>query len=392
MWYYPCHMEKLTAESKKELIGRTLRAEIEAGKFAGHFPSERALVRRFAAARETVRAALRDLEDDNLIRRCVGSGTTVTFGAVWRRTFAILLGNGYNTNPFYTAMRSGVERALAKRGGSLFSVSSFGYRESERMASAREFVRMCIQERMAGVFYQPLHFLRNGERANRAVLSALDAAKIPVVLIDSDFVQPPQRSAYDLVGTDNLRIGYDLARHMIEAGAKRIAYVTRPKPAPTSMLRGMGVGFAVSEAGLRWRTEDMMFVRYSDAETSAKHPDADVRATAKRIAADKKRPDALIVGDDYLGVVLMESLREEGLKVPDDILVAGVNGDPVSGKSDPPLTTFVQPCEEIGAAAVDLMLSRIENPSLPPREVMMASRFVPRTSTMHSRKTQKEKE
>ncbi|MBQ6327866.1 MAG: substrate-binding domain-containing protein, partial [Kiritimatiellae bacterium] len=232
----------------------------------------------------------------------------------------------------------------------------------------------------------------NGERANRAVLSALHDAGIPVVLMDSDFVQPPQRSAYDLVGTDNLRIGYDLAHHMIEAGAKRIAYVTRPKPAPTSMLRGMGVGFAVSEAGLRWRKEDMMFVRYSDAETSVKHPDADVRATAKRIAADRKRPDALIAGDDYLGVVLMESLREEGLKVPDDILVAGVNGDPVSGRSDPPLTTFVQPCEEIGAAAVELMFSRIETPSLPPREVRLASRFVARASTMYFRKPTKEKE
>ena len=158
------------------------------------------------------------------------------------------------------------------------------------------------------------------------------------------------------------------------------------------MLRGMGVGFAVSEAGLRWHTEDMMFVRYSDAETSAKYPDADVRATAKRIAADRKRPDALIAGDDYLGVVLMESLREEGLKVPDDILVAGVNGDPVSGECDPPLTTFVQPCEEIGAAAVELMFSRIKTPSLPPREVRLASRFVARASTMYFRKPTKEKE
>ena len=283
-------------------------------------------------------------------------------------------------------MKNGVERMLSKRGCILISASSFGYRESERMECAREFVRMSIRERISGVFYQPLHFLRNCERANRVVLSALDGAKIPVVLMDSDFVQPPRRSAYDLVGTDNLRIGYDLARHMIESGAKRIAYVTRPKPAPTSMLRGMGVGFAVSEAGLRWRTEDMVFVRYSDAETPTKHPDADVRATAKRIAADRNRPDALIVGDDYLGVVLMESLREEGLKVPDDILVAGVNGDPVSGKSDPPLTTFVQPCEEIGAAAVDLMLSRIENPSLPPREVMIASRFVARASTQTNKR------
>ena len=41
------------AEEKRKLISETLIAEIGAGKFAGRFPSERALVRCFAAARET---------------------------------------------------------------------------------------------------------------------------------------------------------------------------------------------------------------------------------------------------------------------------------------------------------------------------------------------------
>lgn len=385
-------MGRLYTESKKELIERMLRAEIESGKFVGRFPSERVLVKRFAAARETVRAALRDLEEDNLIRRRVGRGTTVISSAARRRAFAILLGNGYNKNPFYMTMRSGVERALAKKGCSLFSVSPFGCRESERMANAEDFVRMCVHERLSGVFFQPLHFLRYGERANRIVLSALDKAGIPVVLMDSDFVQPPRRSAYDLVGADNLSIGYDLARHMIDMGAERIAYVSRPKPAPTSMLRGMGVGFAVSEAGLKWRMDDMIFVRYSDVETSARHLYADVRATAKRIAADRRRPDALVVGDDYLGVALMKALQEKGLKIPEDILIAGVNGDPVSEKSEPPLTTFVQPCEEIGFSAVELMFSRIENPALPPREIKLASRLVVRDSTTLSHCSRKEME
>ena len=64
-------------EDKRKFISETLIAEIGAGKFGGRFPSERALVRRFAAARETVRAALRELEEMRLIRRKVGSGTTV---------------------------------------------------------------------------------------------------------------------------------------------------------------------------------------------------------------------------------------------------------------------------------------------------------------------------
>ena len=57
-------MGRLYTESKKELIERMLRAEIESGKFVGRFPSERVLVKRFAAARETVRAALRSLSEE----------------------------------------------------------------------------------------------------------------------------------------------------------------------------------------------------------------------------------------------------------------------------------------------------------------------------------------
>ena len=52
----------MAEETKRKKISDTLIAEIGAGKFTGRFPSERTLVRRFAAARETVRAALRDLE------------------------------------------------------------------------------------------------------------------------------------------------------------------------------------------------------------------------------------------------------------------------------------------------------------------------------------------
>ena len=78
---------------------------------------------------------------------------------------------------------------------------------------------------------------------------------------------------------------------------------------------------------------------------------------------------------------LRQELRKEGLNVPGDVLIAGVNGNHVSAECDPPLTTFVLPCKEIGSAAVELMFSRIDNPSLPPREVMLASRFVIRSST-----------
>ena len=116
---------------------------------------------------------------------------------------------------------------------------------------AVEFAEVCIREKVSGVFFQPLQFIRDGEKVNRDILKLFKAVKIPVVLLDSDFVPPPSRSEYDLVGVDNTGIGYMLAKHAIAAGAKRIMYFSNPLPAPTSLKRGTGVGLAVTEEGLQ---------------------------------------------------------------------------------------------------------------------------------------------
>ena len=101
-----------------------------------------------------------------------------------------------------------------------------------------------------------------------------------------------------------------------------------------------------------------------------------------RLASTRFCDRIIMIADGGIGEEgTHEELLKAGLKVPDDVLLAGVDGDHVSAQCDPPLTTFVQPCEEIGSAAVELMLSRVENPSLPPREMMIASQFVARAST-----------
>ena len=72
----------------------------------------------------------------------------------------------------------------------------------ERALRAVEFSEVCIREKVSGVFFQPLQFLRDGEKMNRGILKLFKQAGIPVVLLDSDFVTPPSRSEYDLVGVD----------------------------------------------------------------------------------------------------------------------------------------------------------------------------------------------
>ena len=239
----------------------------------------------------------------------------------------------------------------------------------ERALRAVEFAEVCKREKVSGVFFQPLQFLKDGEKFNRSILAVFKKARIPVVLLDSDFVAPPNRSEYDLVGVDNTNVGYALGRCVIAAGAKRIIYFSNPLPAPTSLKRGTGVGVAVTEAGLKWTKDRVFFANPGDTRA------------AKRLFDSPKRPDAIVAVNDYVASILLKTLKSIGKRVPEDVLLAGVNGDALAEEAVPPITTAVQPCERIGEAAVHLMLQRIADPDLPPREVYLAATLVERAST-----------
>ena len=356
---------------KSKTISEILRQEILSGKFDAvrKMPSDRMLMRRFAVARATVQAAMKELLDKKLIDRKPGYGTFLAERAEISaaRRFGVIMPDAYY--PFYTRICRGIELAAKKQGWTILSAALGSAGMRERALRAVEFAEVCKRERVSGVFFQPLQFLKDSEKFNRTILKVFANAKIPVVLLDSDFVAPPNRSEYDLVGVDNTNVGYTLAQHVIAAGAKRLIYFSNPLPAPTSLKRGTGVGVAVTEAGLKW-TKDRVF--FADPE--------DTRA-AERLFRSAKRPDAIIAVNDFIAAKLLKTLKAIGKRVPEDVLLAGVNGDPVAEESDPPLTTMAQPCERIGEASVQLMLQRLADPDLPPRTIQLSAQLKERVST-----------
>ena len=357
--------------TKSREISERLRQEILDGKFddARKLPSEHQLMRRFSAARETVRAALKELLDKKLVERRHGYGTFLADIAKTKaaQKFAMIVPDAYY--PFYWRICRGITDAAKERGWTILSAALGSGGMRERALRAVEFSEVCIREKVSGVFFQPLQFLRDGEKMNREILKLFKSAGIPVVLLDSDFVAPPSRSEYDLVGVDNTGIGYALAKHVIAAGAKRIMYFSNPLPAPTSLKRGTGVGIAVTEAGLPWKKGSVFFADPTNTRAAA------------RVFAGRNHPDAIIAVNDYIASLLLKTLKAIGKQVPKDVLLTGVNGDPVAEESSPTLTTVVQPCHEIGHAAVTLMFERLANPDLLPREVFLSARLLEREST-----------
>lgn len=367
-------MEKI---GKGKNIGEVLRTEIVNGKYdrTRKLPSDRMLMRRFSVARATVQTAMKELMDKKLVERRPGYGTFLADLAQTKaaQKFAMIVPDAYYS--FYERICRGISDAAKERGWTILSVALGSGNMRDRALRAVEFAEICVREKVSGVFFQPFQFLHDSAKVNHGILKLFKDAEIPIVLLDSDFVTPPSRSEYDLVGVDNTGIGYMLAKHVIAAGAKRIMYFSNPLPAPTSLKRGTGVGIAVAEAGLPWKRESVYFADPTDTRA------------ATRVFAGRNRPDAIIAVNDYIASLLLKTLKAIGKRVPDDVLLAGINDDPVAEESSPQLTTIAQPCHEIGRTAATLMFERLANPELLPREIFLSASLVVRESTKCAKKS-----
>jgi len=364
--------------SRYKEICETLKSEIRIGKFedGGVFPSERALMRRFSVARETVRHALAELRRNELLESRQGTLRVLSFRARERATglFGLIIPDGYYE--FYRRIAVSIEKTARQSAGG-YAVLPAGFGTGDPLVQIDQvvkFAEICIREKVSGVFFQPLQLNKDSERVNKMILSLFDKADVPVVLIDSDIVPPPHRSKYDLVGADNISIGYELGRHVIGEGARHVIFVLKPYAAPTSLLRGYGVSLAATESGLPW---DDNHVRFIDPEDIS---------VVKRMMKSRVRPDAIIAANDYIASLLLKTLKAMNVRVPEDVILAGINGDSLSEESDPPITTARQDCEQIGEEAVHLMLRRINHPTHQPRIVNLSTELIIRRSTKRGRK------
>ena len=102
--------------------------------------------------------------------------------------------------------------------------------------------------------------------------------------------------------------------------------------------------------------------------------------TTQKILAACPAVDALIYGDDDMAVGGLRALRSLGRRVPDDIAVAGMFNYEIGGYTDPPLTTIDFDKFEMGRAAAQRLILRMEGASGPPWTITLPTQLIVRDS------------
>ena len=348
---------------KYRQVFEILSHEILSGKYpAGRkFPSEAALVQRFGTSRITIGRALRELSQRGLVERVAGSGTYVGRGHVSADSLVFgLLIPDLGTTEIFEPICQGIAGApTASRHGLLWGQGSAAAGSSEEQA-----LGLCAQflaSNVAGVFFAPLERGERTRETNLTIVSRLEEARIPIVLLDRPVEGYRPGSGHDLVGIDNRRAAQIAVQHLARQGSGQISFVAYSGGASTVDARI--AGFRESwEGGAVYRLD----------EISA--------ASVAPVLKNFRPGDGFLCANDRTAGEFMKVVLSLGYRVPGHLRIVGIDDVEYASLLPVPLTTVRQPCREIGEAAMETMLSRIANPHRAARDVLVECRLVVRES------------
>jgi DNA-binding LacI/PurR family transcriptional regulator len=361
-------VEPVSEGPKYKKVYQALWRDIQAGRLkkGDRLPSEAELVRKFGASRITVGRAVRDLQREGVVERRAGSGTYVrapqTTSAL---SFGLLIPDLGETDIFEPVCQGMMASPLAHKHALLWGSPSGGGSKGER---AWQLCRQYIDRRVSGVFFAPLESGDDRDAVNAKIADALDAARIPIVLLDRTVSPYPERGHHDLVGIDNRRAGYVVTAHLLERGSRRVAFAALPHTAATVDAR---------EAG--YREALFAFDQPIDRSLAQRLDAGDLDAV--RGWMHTNRPDAIVCANDRTAGRLMQTLLRLGYAIPGDIRMTGIDDAALAALLPVPLTTLRQPTRQIGDAALSAMLERVARRDLPARDILLACELVVRESS-----------
>lgn len=174
--------------------------------------------------------------------------------------------------------------------------------------------------------------------------------KIPVIFFDR--VHPHSDSTSIVI--DNYKAAYDITKHLIEQGFRRIMHLGGNMLRNVYAERLRGYKEALREYDLPF-SKDLLHISSLTEEAGAE--------AAAHIMHMIKKPDAVFSANDTCAVYCMISLKEAGIQIPADIAFAGFNNDPISKVIEPNLTTINYSGYQVGETAATNLIEHLKGNS-----------------------------
>jgi DNA-binding LacI/PurR family transcriptional regulator len=172
------------------------------------------------------------------------------------------------------------------------------------------------------------------------------------------------------IGCDNVQGGHDITAHLVAQGRRRLAFLGDASDHyPEFLDRYHGHARALREAGLK--VSEALQVDAINTEQSGYE-------AAASLFARGEAADAFFCASDLIAIGALRALKERGLRIPEDVAVAGFDDIPMAGLVSPSLSTVQQDTRLAGTILVESLLrliegEQVENRTIPAKLVLRAS-------------------
>jgi LacI family transcriptional regulator len=170
---------------------------------------------------------------------------------------------------------------------------------------------------------------------------------IPVIFFDR--VEENSKSTNVII--DNYKCGFDATQHLIEQGCKRIVLVTASLKRNVYAQRHKGYMNALTENNIAYNKDRVLIKDLSEQ--------CGVEA-ALEILKMNPLPDGAFITNDFTAAICMQTLKEHGIKIPEDIAIVGFNNDAISKIIEPKMTTINYPGVDMGEIAARNLVNHLK--------------------------------
>ncbi len=331
-------------EHKYIALANSLRADIQNGTYVAgqRLPSENELTRELGISRQTVRQAMQLLEKEGMTERLRGSGTYVKQQDKRPKSHNIAVITTYISDYIFPIVLNGIEKTLAKRQYASVVASTHNHVDNERRLLT-EFLEKNIDG-----------FIIEGTKTalpnpNIDLYTRINDLGLPVVFING--VYPELKNAVSVLSNDR-QGGYDACNYLIQKGHRKIAGIFKSDDAQ-GLGRYAGMTSAMIGNGLCVHDDNVLWFTTVDQGKL-------IETFALDIVQDCT---AVICYNDQVAVKLIELLRTNHVRVPEDIAVISFDNSTLSDIAAVKITSLDYPKERLGQLAAEKLLNMLNGVS-----------------------------
>lgn len=268
------------------------------------------------------------------------------------------------SNTVYGLLVKGIDDTLRPQGYHMCLCCT--YRDPDEEASLLE---MFLENRCAGIIVAS----REGASSKQTLkqLKSFEAEGGPIVFSG---YEPAGKVAADVVGVDVFAGARMMTEYLITQGHASIALLGGADSSPLVVARREGYRRALQDSGIAAKSECIIDGGY-DHSTGVRG------AAAVAELVSKGEATAVFCVNDMVAIGLVSGLLERGVRIPDDVSVAGFDDIPEAQWISVPLTTVRQKQYEIGCLCASRILNRISSKTSPVGEITIKPELVIRASS-----------